>query len=152
MKVHLKQIPADGLHLEGKENKDILDLADDGIRPNGPVDYSLDAGLSESGLFVTGQIALDVELECVSCLKKFVYPLRVNDFAVQIELTGPEQVDLTPWVREDILLVLPAHPHCDWDGKSVCKGPKLKTRPIDEPPAASHAWDALENLKSKLKN
>ena len=152
MKVHLKQIPADGLHLEGKEDKDILEVADEGIRPAGPVEYSLDVGVSESGLFATGRIALNVQLECVSCLKQFVYPLEVEDFAVQIELTGPERVDLTPWVREDILLVLPAHPHCDWDGKTVCKGPKLKTRPIDEPPAASHAWDALENLKSKLKN
>jgi uncharacterized metal-binding protein YceD (DUF177 family) len=152
MKVHHKQIPADGLHLEGKETKDILDLVDEGIRPAGPVEYSLDVGLSESGLFATGQIAMDVELECVSCLKKFVYPLRVDDFAVQVESKGPVQVDLTPWVREDILLVLPAHPHCDWDGKTVCKGPKLKRMPADEPPPALRAWDALEGLKSKLKN
>jgi uncharacterized metal-binding protein YceD (DUF177 family) len=152
MKVHPRQIPADGLHLEGKEDKDILELADEGIRPAGPVVYSLDLGVSESSLFATGRIAVDIDVECVSCLTRFIYPLVVEDFAFQVELTGPEQVDLTPWVREDILLVLPAHPHCDWDGKTVCKGPRLKPSPVEEPPAASVAWNVLDELKLKLKN
>ena len=30
-------------------------------------------------------------------------------------------VDLTPFMREDILLNLPAHPHCDRDGGRICK-------------------------------
>jgi uncharacterized metal-binding protein YceD (DUF177 family) len=149
MKVYPKQIPADGLHLEGKEEKDILELADEGILPAGPVEYWLDVGLSESGLFATGRITVDIDVECVSCLKRFIFLLVVDDFAFQTELTGPEQVDLTPWVREDILLVLPAHPHCDWDGKTVCKGPRLKPSPVDEPPAASVAWEVLDNLKLK---
>jgi len=152
MKVHLKQIPADGIHLEGKETRDILELTNEGIRPTGPIEYSFDIGLSAAGLFVTGRIVLDVELECVSCLKLFIYPLAVKDFATQIELIGPEQVDLTPWVREDILLALPAHPHCDWDGKTVCKGPRLKTSPVDEHPVVSNAWNALDDLKLKQKN
>jgi uncharacterized metal-binding protein YceD (DUF177 family) len=152
MKVHLKQTPAEGLHLEGKEARDILELVNEGIRARGPIEYSLDVGLSGSGLFATGRIALDVELECVSCLKSFVYPLVVEDFAVQIELTGSEQVDLTPWVREDILLLLPAHPRCDWHGKAVCKGLWPKTSSVDEHSAASNAWEALDDLKLKRKN
>ena len=56
MKVHLKQIPAEGIHLEGKEETDILELEEDQIKPLGPVEYSLDIGVSESGLFVTGRI------------------------------------------------------------------------------------------------
>ncbi len=35
----------------------------------------------------------------------------------QIDRTGPELVDLTPAIREDILLALPPYPRCDWDGK-----------------------------------
>ena len=86
MKVHLKQIPAEGIHLEGKEETDILELAENQIRPLGPVEYSLDIALSGSGLFVTGKIGVDVGLECVSCLKRFVFPIRVQDFVAQIEL------------------------------------------------------------------
>ena len=33
MKVHLKQIPAEGIHLEGKEKTDILELEENQIRP-----------------------------------------------------------------------------------------------------------------------
>jgi uncharacterized metal-binding protein YceD (DUF177 family) len=146
MKVHLKQIPAEGIHLEGKEKTDILELEENQIRPLGPVEYSLDIGVSGSGLFVTGKIGVDVGLECVSCLKRFVFPIRVRDFAAQVELAGPELVDLTPWIREDILLALPVHPHCDWDRKTKCVGPRLKYLDVAEDPNAPNAWDALDHL------
>ena len=51
MKVHLKQIPAEGIHLEGTEEADILELKENQVRPVGPIEYSLDIGVSESGLF-----------------------------------------------------------------------------------------------------
>ena len=146
MKVHLKQVPAEGIHLEGKEETDILELEENQIKPLGPVEYSLDIGVSESGLFVTGEIGVDVGLECVSCLKRFIFPLRVEEFAAQIELTGPELVDLTPLIREDILLALPVHPHCDWDRKTKCVGPRLKDLDVAEDPKAPNAWDALDHL------
>jgi uncharacterized metal-binding protein YceD (DUF177 family) len=146
MNVHLKQIPAEGIHLEGKEAADFLDLNESQIRSVGPVEFWLDIGVSGSGLFVTGILGMDVSLECVSCLQQFVYPIRVENFAAQIELTGPELVDLTPWVREDILLALPVHPHCDWDGKTKCAGPRLNNLHLGEDRKAPNAWDALDEL------
>jgi uncharacterized protein len=146
MNVHLKQIPAEGIHLEGVEAADFLDLNDNQICPVGPVSYSLDVGLSASGLFVTGRLGVEVALECVSCLKSFVYPIRVENFAAQFALTGPELVDLTPWIREDILLALPVHPHCDWDGKTKCVGPRLSDLHVGQDRKASNAWDALDEL------
>jgi uncharacterized metal-binding protein YceD (DUF177 family) len=151
MKVHLKQIPAEGIHLEGKEENDILELEENEIRPVGPVEYSLDIGLSGSGLFVTGNLGVNVGLECVSCLKRFVFPIRVRNFAAQIELRGPELVDLTPWIREDILLALPVHPHCDWDRKTKCVGPRLKYLNVAENPKAPDAWAALDHLNLNRK-
>src|SRR4051812_46490127 len=122
MKVHIRQIPPEGLHLEGAEDSKILDLREPNITALGPVNYSLDVGLSGDGLFATGTLTVDLRLECVSCLEKMEYPVRVDDFAVQIELDGRETVDLTPQVREDILLNFPPYPHCDWNGEKVCKG------------------------------
>jgi uncharacterized metal-binding protein YceD (DUF177 family) len=135
MKVHLKQIPAEGIHLEGKEKTDILELEENQIRPLQPVEYSLDIGVSGSGMFVTGALGVDVELECVNCLKRFIFPIRVHNL-----------VDLTPWIREDILLALPVHPHCDWDRKTKCVGPRLKYLNVAENPKAPNAWDALDHL------
>jgi uncharacterized metal-binding protein YceD (DUF177 family) len=55
-------------------------------------------------------------------------------------------VDLTPLIREDILLALPVYPHCDWDRKSQCVGPRLKYLNAAEAPKVSKAWDALDHL------
>jgi uncharacterized metal-binding protein YceD (DUF177 family) len=152
MKVHLKQIPAEGIHLEGKEGHDILELEDDQVQPIGTVGYSLDIGVSGSSLFATGEIGMHFELVCVSCLKRFVYPVHIPKFAAQIELTGAELVDLTPLLREDILLALPAHPHCDWDRKTVCVGPRLKYQKIEKESNWPNAWDVLNDLKLKRRN
>ena len=152
MKVHLNQIPIDGLHLEGTEGNQILDLKEPDIQPVSDVQYSLDVGLSDGGLFATGEVGVDLELECVSCLERFRYPLRVPGFACQVELTGSETVDLTEPIREDILLALPPHPHCDWNGERVCQGVAFRAKseaadaPLTEKP---DAWGALDQLKLK---
>jgi uncharacterized metal-binding protein YceD (DUF177 family) len=145
MKIHLRQIPVEGLHLEGEEEFAILEISDENIKPLGPIRYSLDVGISGSGLFATGTLAVDLQMECVSCLKKFTYPLRVEHFAVQMELPGAEMVDLTPYIREDILLNLPPHPRCDWNGETICEGAKeISLEPAEELP---NAWDELDKLK-----
>ena len=149
MKIHLNQIPQGGtLHLEGEEKGDILDLHEEGIRVASPVRYALDVGLSEGGLFATGSLDVDLELECVRCLKPFPYALSVPDFAVQIELGTSESVDLTPGVREDILLALPAHPHCDWDGATRCAGVQTPRQPEAEPAEKPTPWEKLDQLKT----
>jgi uncharacterized metal-binding protein YceD (DUF177 family) len=123
MKIHLQQIPDEGKHFEGEANPAILELSEPYIVPESPVRYSLDVGISEGGLFATGSLELDLRLRCVRCLDEFPFPVRIRDFACQVELTGNETVDLTPLAREDILLALPAHPHCDWDGQKPCEAP-----------------------------
>ena len=160
MKIHLRQIPDDGLHLEGEEDRDILELpAEEGARPLGPVRYSLDLGLDANGLWATGELFVDLELRCVRCLEPFAFPLHVPDVALQIERPAHETVDLTPYLREDILLALPAYPHCDWSGERVCPV-SLETpeeaAPLEEsaggndfqPPSA---WATLDQLKPPSK-
>ena len=51
MKIHLKQISAEGLHLEGEEDCPIPELAADGIRCVGPLRYDLDVGISAGALW-----------------------------------------------------------------------------------------------------
>jgi uncharacterized metal-binding protein YceD (DUF177 family) len=81
----------------------------------------------------------------VSCLEKFLHEIRVPAFAVHMELHGPETVDLTPFMREDILLNLPAHPHCDRDGDRVCKGKQIAIAGQDTKRKSD--WSALDKLK-----
>jgi uncharacterized protein len=152
MKIHLRQIPDGGSHLEGEESPTILEDGLDTIRPLGPIRYDLDVGVSGTGLFATGSLSLPAEFECVSCLEHFARPVDVPDFAMQTELNGSETVDLTPFFREDILLSLPAYPHCDWDGRKVCHGVPMPSVEADEPPAdLADPWGDLDKLKAKTK-
>ena len=145
MKVHLKQIPSQGLHLEGEENCPIQELESEEIRCTGPLHYDIDIGVAGAGLWANGSLSQPVELRCVSCLEKFVHEIRAPAFAVHMELRGPETVDLTPGVREEILLNLPAHPHCDRDGNRVCKAKKLKA--TEQQLKRKSDWSALDKLK-----
>ncbi len=150
MKIHLKQIGADGLHLEGEEECPIPELEADGVRCVGPLRYKIDIGLSGDALWANGSLAQPVEVSCVSCLEKFVHEITVPAFAVLTELGGPETVDLTPFVREDILLNLPAYPHCDREGDRKCKGPKIELIAADTAVGEAkreHDWEALDKLK-----
>lgn len=148
MKIHLKQIPPEGLHLEGDEKSPISELGAEDIRSIGPLHYSLDLGVAGGALWANGSLLQKVELRCVSCLEKFVHEIRVQAFAVHTELTGPEMVDLTPFAREDLLLNLPAHPHCDRDGGRICRAPWPQAA-AERQAKRQSAWSALDNLNLK---
>ena len=147
MKIHLKLIPPEGLHLEGEEDCLILELASDGVRCLGPMQYKIDLGISESSLWVNGSLNQPVELNCVACLEKFAHDIKVPAFALHTELHGPETVDLGPFMREDILLNLPAHPRCDREGERVCKGAKSEATASET--KRKPDWSALDKLKLK---
>ncbi len=154
MKVHLQQIPSEGKHIEGESENDILQLdTAEPIKQIGSVRYALDVGVSDGGLFATGSVAVDFELSCVKCLEPFIYPVAIEDFACQVELTGSEMVDLTPLVREDILLALPPHPHCEWSGEQTCRHALRQRRPeFEDSSEPSEVWGALDQLKINKTN
>ena len=154
MKVHLKQIPPEGLHLEGEDDCLIPDLEAEGVRCAGPLQYNLDVGMADGALWANGSLTQPVELSCVACLEKFVHEIKVPAFGVHTELNGPETVDLGPFMREDILLNLPAHPRCDRESGLACKAAEgTRAENVQEQRAAKreHDWGELDKLKPKLR-
>lgn len=147
MKIHLQQVPPDGLHLEGEEDCPIPELEAEEIRCVGPLRYKIDIGVSAGALWANGSLKQPVELRCVACLEKFVYEVQVPAFALHRELHGPEAVDLTPFIREDILLNLPAHPRCGRDGGRICKAPHADI--AEQAARRKSDWSALDKLKLK---
>jgi uncharacterized metal-binding protein YceD (DUF177 family) len=147
VKVHLKQIPTEGLHLEGDEECPILELETKEIRCAGPLHYNINLGVTSGALWASGSLSQPVELRCVACLEKFVHEIQVPAFAMHTELRGPETVDLTPFLREELLLNLPAHPHCDRDAGRVCKPKQIVTSEQDTKRKSD--WSALDQLKLK---
>jgi uncharacterized metal-binding protein YceD (DUF177 family) len=147
MKVHLRQIQGEGQHLEGEEECSIPDLEAEGVKCTGPLRYSLDLGVSEGLLWLTGRLAQPVELKCVRCLEAFRFDIEVPTFSIHHELTGPEVIDLAPYVREDILLNLPAHPHCDREGGRKCPAAATTAAPAETDGKRKPDWSALDKLK-----
>ena len=145
MKVHLKQVPSHGLYLEGDEECPFLELREEGIGCAGPLHYKIDLGVANGALWASGSLSQRVQLRCVSCLEQFVHEIRVPAFAAHIELRGPETVDLTPFMREDLLLNLPAHPHCDRDAGRVCKAKQIELGEQDTERKSD--WSALDKLR-----
>jgi uncharacterized metal-binding protein YceD (DUF177 family) len=150
MKIHLRQIPQGGtLHLEGAEDPRFLELEETGALPVSPVRYALDVGVSGGGIFATGRLSLRVRLSCVVCLNDFETELIIEPFALQEELDGRELVDLTPQIREDIHLALPAHPRCDAGGRKICPA-RFSQAPADaSQPPGNAPWSALDKLKTE---
>ena len=124
------------------------------MRLSHPVEYELTVDRQSESLLVTGSLRTHVDCECSRCLKSFVLSLQVDEFSVLSPLEGEEALsvdgdfaDLTPAVREDILLSLPTNPLCGPD----CRGlkPKGQSRELQvrEQAEPNSAWSALDNLK-----
>ena len=145
--VHLRQIPPEGKHLEGEEEPAFLDLPEIGAKPAGPVRYALDVGLSGGGLFATGRVSVPVEMRCVACLQPFVFEATVEPFAAQVEIDGRELVDLTPPVREELLLALPNQPRCDLTSGHLCPYQRSDSSGGGPEKSSESAWDQLDKLK-----
>ena len=80
MKVHLRQIPDDGLHLEGEEECPIQELAKEEIVCAGPLRYSLDWAFRKDALWANGSLTQPVEVRCGACLEPFVLCHRSPGF------------------------------------------------------------------------
>ena len=76
----------------------------------------------------------------------------MNPWACHLALEGEEKaavindcVDLTPYIREDILLAFPQQPLCEPECKGLAN--MRKKRPGAEPEAVSDTWAELNKLK-----
>ena len=157
--VNLRHLAAHSLQLQGELPAAELDIEtrDEMIGLTEPVEYDLEVEQLEGGLLLQGELHLRLQCQCVRCLKPFVHRLVLKPWICHVPLRDEDaapvvndRVDLTPFVREDILLAFPQHPLCEPD----CRG-----LPIGEPghprnsaaagptETSSPAWAELNKLK-----
>lgn len=110
----------------------------------------------DQGILVRGQLVLDLKCECVRCLKSFARRIELEPWSCHLPLEGEERapvsnecVDLTPYVREDILLEYPQHPLCEagcrgLQGQTAGNRKKTGVGGSEETPSA---WAELKKLK-----
>jgi len=158
LRVNLHHLADHEVVLEGELSAAELDIEtlDPLVRLRPPLRHRLTVEKVEQQLLVRGELELVLDCECVRCLKSFAHVLRLADWVAYVPLAGEEAtpieadcVDLTPIVREDILLAFPQHPLCrpDCPGLATADLEKANTQSGEGPVAASAAWAELDKLK-----
>ena len=149
---NIHHLEAKDLHLEGElPSAELeLELHDELIHPAEMLAYDLSVERIEGAALVQGRLSLDIEYECSRCLKKFSASLTIENWACHLPLTGEEAtpiehdlVNLTPYVREDILLALPQRPLCEPE----CAGLKPAAEKGPRESDSTSAWAELDKLK-----
>jgi uncharacterized protein len=147
------------LHLKGEVDAAELglDRLDELIRVTGPVRYDVEVSPQEQGYLLQGRIWLDLRCECVRCLRPFDLRVDLSDWSCLVPGEGEDKVlisndsvDLTPYLREDIVLSLPQHPLCEpeCDGfQQTPPGGVNQSSGARQTDGASSAWAELNKLK-----
>jgi DUF177 domain-containing protein len=129
-----------------------METGDEMIRLTRPMHYDIEVQKLAGALLVRGSLRFALECQCVRCLKPFTHELELKAWTCHLPFEGEDQVaidndcvDLTPFVREDMLLEFPRHPLCRPD----CGGLKTKTDKARKTAGefAPSAWAELDKLK-----
>lgn len=156
--VNLRHLEDGPIRLSGQVPLEELDLEglDEVLRAAGGLEYDVTVERLAAGLLAAGEVRMGFEADCVRCLRVFSLEVRIGDWQVLLELEGEEAVlvkedcvDLTPRMREDILLALPQHPLCDpgCGGLPQASASQAGSSTGSSLRDASSAWDALNKLK-----
>jgi len=156
LNVNLRHLETRNVTLRGELSPQELDLdvRDELIHVTQPVEYEIEVEILDASLLLQGKLRVALECECVRCLKKFSRRLDMDNWTLQLPLEGDEKVsvendcvDLTSFVREDILLEFPQHPLC----KPDCGGLKIKAgksmQNADKHGPKPSVWTELNKLK-----
>lgn len=157
--VNIRHLETRCLDLKGELTATELDIdsRDEMIRVTQPLSYDLRVEKLSESVLVEGVLRIMLDCRCVRCLEPFAYPLALEGPVCYLELQGEDKlvvvddcVDLTPYLREDILLELPRHPVC----KPECRGMPLKpsakaikTGAAGQAGEMPSAWNELNKLR-----
>lgn len=156
--VNIQQLAKDTLALKGELAVEDLDLGvdDEMVQAKTPLRYDLEVEKLEDAILAQGRLRLKLDCQCVRCLKPVVIELDLKGWACHLPLEGEDavsivsdSVDLTPYIREDILLGFPQYPVCQPEcgglkGVSPVKSKKASEAATGLPSSALSELDKLK--------
>ena len=154
--VNVQKVSAGEVALSGALPPEALEVEfDETVSGLSAVRYALRVVKHDRGLSISGALDTEATFECVRCLRPFTRSIALPEWRAFGPLEGEEKlsvfndcVDLTPLVRDDILLNFPRHPTC---GRPDCELPQGRKRPSDADASGETAgdpsvWSDLDNL------
>jgi len=139
------------LELKGELPPETLGLNEPAAKGEQPIRVELLVQKEDDNFLVTGWLQTTLSLLCGRCAVWFPQPVRVQ-FEHLFEAPQPHSIDLTPLIREDILLELPLNAVCRLgaDGRCPVTGEFYQPRPETSGSLVSEeVWDALSKIKTK---
>ena len=151
-------LPEDGLHIEGRLPAAVFGLKpEDSVRAVSPLEYDLDVTRDEDDLIVLGRMTATFDLECGRCAERFQLRMDLPQYVLDVPVENGESIDLTTWLREDMLLALPTFPRCETgnvtprqcpaEGRFAPATETVRDAPQEEDTEIWKALDQLDNLK-----
>ncbi len=151
LEIHIAKISESGLHICGQTEEDILGLPHDGrLLEVSPAQVDLVVTKLGEDVIARGEAGVRLKCQCDRCLTEFTQDIFAEDIVAVVD-KAPDVLDLTEWVREDILINFPRLYLCTPGCKGLCLtcGRNLNDgscdchSPIQSGPLAA----ALEGLK-----
>jgi uncharacterized metal-binding protein YceD (DUF177 family) len=140
------------LEIKGELSAEVLGLNPVSARAEQAVQVELTVIKEEEGNYLaSGWAVVPVSLVCGRCADWFPEKLRAKVEHL-FEAPLPNSIDLTPFIREDILLELPLNAVCRLgaDGRCPITGEFYQPRPETSGSIVSEeVWEALSKLKTK---
>ncbi|MEZ0389131.1 MAG: DUF177 domain-containing protein [Verrucomicrobium sp.] len=161
LKIDPRSIPQEGLHVEGTLPVTIFALSEeDSVNPLSPLAYDLTVMRDENDLLIHGQIGATFELTCGRCAERYQTRMELQTYGLDVQLENEDPIDLTIYLREDILLALPTYPRCETGNVAPRDCPaEGKFNPETEPngteldeAADRNVWESLDQLNNLKRN
>jgi uncharacterized metal-binding protein YceD (DUF177 family) len=139
------------LELKEEISAEMLGLNSDAARAEHPIKVELVVQKDEENFLAMGWATTSISLLCGRCAGWMPWPIRAK---VEHLFEGPHPncIDLTPLIREDVLLELPLNAVCRLgaDGRCPVTGEIYQPRPETSGKlAGEEVWEALSKIKTK---
>jgi uncharacterized protein len=155
--VNIRHLENNPVHLQDTLSVQEMDIdpMDVLIQIEDPLEYDIEVQLVDRSVLAQGTLELKLRCACARCLKSYVHTMLLDEWAAHLPLEGDDRVpvindrvDLTPFIREDILLAFPQQPLCE----PTCKGlirpsPDSAEGANRDAEAAASTWAELNKLK-----
>jgi uncharacterized protein len=156
--LNVRHLEADLVRFEGE--LDVAELSvehlDELMRPAGPLRYAFAAERHDRGVLLQGRLAWPLAFECARCLQPFDQVLELDPWVCLLPWEGEDAVvvrndcvDLTPYLREDMVLGLPQRPLCSPECGGLVHGSPLYASSPEAAPnwtGPASRWRELDKL------
>ena len=152
LQIDLRSVDVEEMEFSGEIPPQVFEMEKDTLsQPESGLRYEVLAQVAGKELIVQGRLDADFKVLCAKCGEFFSTSVRAPAFLRTYDLSeGIEILDLTPDLREDLLLELPAYPACAEAASGTCpnlRQVKTITKQPDEDAPGGNPWGALDNIQ-----